>query len=67
MKRYLLFTGYNYYPSGGIEDLQAQSDNIEELKITAKQNKTVKRHDWYQIVDSQHLGIVSSGQLRIDE
>lgn len=30
MKRYLLFRGRDYYPSGGIDDLSGDFDTIEE-------------------------------------
>lgn len=32
MKRYLIFAGRHYYPSGGIDDLIADCDTIEDCK-----------------------------------
>ncbi len=32
MKRYLLFSGEDYYPQGGFEDLVFSSDSIDECK-----------------------------------
>lgn len=32
MKRYLLFAGDDYYPSGGFEDFITDADSIEELQ-----------------------------------
>ena len=32
MKRYLVFFGSNYYPSGGMGDFVGDFDNVEECK-----------------------------------
>ena len=32
MKRYWLFAGSNYYPSGGMEDFKECSDSLDYLK-----------------------------------
>jgi hypothetical protein len=34
--RYLLFECPTYYPSGGMDDLRASGDDLEELKVYAQ-------------------------------
>lgn len=36
MKRFMLFRGRNYYPSGGIDDLVGNYDTIDEAILVAK-------------------------------
>lgn len=48
MKRYLLFKGYEYYPSGGWLDFAGTFDTIAEAKTNAK------NCDWWHIVDSKN-------------
>ena len=54
MKRYLLFTGEYYYPSGGWRDFRDSFDTVEEAL-------TQSRGDWWHIVDSETGVIVISG------
>ena len=49
MKRYLLFAGYDYYPSGGMDDFKNDFDTIDEAIQYAKANKD----DWQHIYDQQ--------------
>lgn len=49
MKRYLLFSGDNYYPGGGWEDFRGDFDTVEAAKA-AKLDQH-KHDDWYHIVD----------------
>ena len=49
MKRYLLFAGYDYYPSGGMGDFKNDFDTIDEAMQYAKANKD----DWQHIYDQQ--------------
>lgn len=49
MKRFLLFTGDNYYPSGGWGDFQKDFDTLEEATNYMGHNYNV---DWFQVVDS---------------
>lgn len=49
MKRFLLFSGYNYYPNGGWLDLKGSYDTIEEVNDAIVTNPS---DDWYQIVDT---------------
>ena len=50
-KRYLLFYGDAYYPSGGWDDFKGYFDTVEEaLKEVSKGSF---KPDWYQIVDDE--------------
>jgi hypothetical protein len=50
MKRYLLFAGELYYPSGGWDDFVNSFDTIEECM--AAETNTTSGYDWAQIVDT---------------
>jgi hypothetical protein len=55
--RYLLFAGYNYYPSGGWDDfVGSYSDLMTALGAAAN-----LRQDWWHIVDIVTMDIVKSG------
>lgn len=56
MKRYLLFTGYDYYPDGGWSDFKESFDSLEEA-IAASQ-KSPYYCDWNQVVDTETMEIV---------
>jgi len=58
MKRYLLFTGNDYYPDGGWGDFAGDFDTIEEIKYTEK----YMVEDWYQIVDTETMLVVYKTQ-----
>lgn len=45
IKRYLLFAGSNYYPSGGLDDLRDISDDFDLLV------KEGKSYNWFNILD----------------
>jgi hypothetical protein len=48
MKRYLVFCGDSYYPSGGMNDFAGDADTREEyLAIVA-----LKTCDWWHVYDS---------------
>ena len=49
MKKYLLFCGYNYYPSGGFRDFQSSHDTEQEAEKAALKTKFT----WYQVVDAE--------------
>lgn len=54
MKRYLLFCGYQYYPSGGWEDFAGSYDSIREAILSI-----IDIHfDWYHIVDTETMDII---------
>lgn len=48
MKRYLLFAGSHYYPSGGWDDFKDSFDTIETALSVAVNYEL----DWYHIVDT---------------
>lgn len=55
MKRYLVFAGYDYYPSGGWDDFQSDHETAEEAHAAVR-TLVVKSHDWYQVVDLETGG-----------
>ena len=52
MKRYLLFYGDNYYPSGGWGDFHGSFDTIQEAQQVFLKTDSPWKPDWYQIVDT---------------
>jgi hypothetical protein len=57
MKRYLLFCGDIYYPSGGWDDFVNYYDTIEE----AREAVSKMPHDWWQIVDTTTMNMIVEG------
>lgn len=57
MKRYLVFAGSFYYPSGGAEDFIFATDDLKEAKNKTKQNKK-DGFDWSHIFDNETLAII---------
>lgn len=55
MKRYLLFNGSNYYPSGGWRDFAGCFDDLEYAIEVAKHMYC----DWWHIVDTEDDRIVA--------
>ncbi len=51
MKRFLLFTGFNYYPSGGWDDFANSFDTAEEAKVVGEHFINNQCGDWAHIVD----------------
>lgn len=47
VKRFVLFAGEQYYPSGGWEDYDSSFDTLEEAKTRAQEVTS----DWRDIVD----------------
>lgn len=54
MKRYLVFIGDNYYPSGGWDDFAGYANNLEEAHAIRDSSKD---SEWCQIVH------VASGEV----
>jgi hypothetical protein len=58
-KRYLLFTGRNYYPGGGWEDFVAAFDEYAAAVAEGQARTTYgtmgRDSDWYQVVDLHTL------------
>lgn len=46
MKKYALFAGSKYYPSGGWLDFQGSFDSVDEAQGSIR-----LYHEWWQIVD----------------
>jgi hypothetical protein len=52
VKRYLLFSGDTYYPSGGWQDFVDSFDTQEEADARGRIERS-NGHDWYHVVDAQ--------------
>lgn len=52
MKRYLLFKGAEFYPSGGWDDFEGDYETIQEAKDNTQDC------DWWQIVDTQTGSVI---------
>ncbi len=52
MKRYLLFAGSCYYPSGGWSDFENSFDTLEEA-VDAAESLNVTKADWAHIIDKE--------------
>ena len=61
-KKYLLFAGEYYYPSGGFHDFKGSFDTIRDVL-----SNVWDYHDWYHIVDSETLEIIKDGSKDDDE
>ena len=53
MKRYLLFSGDNYYPSGGWYDFDESFDSLEGAREHIEKLKKEHHPDWAHIVDTE--------------
>ncbi len=53
VKRFVLFAGSDYYPSGGWDDFRSSHDTIEEA-IAAAALPHRWGTDWWQVVDIQN-------------
>jgi hypothetical protein len=70
MKRFLLFAGENYYPSGGMEDFINSFDSEQEAKdwynknqIAAKSNPDLEEYEWLHIWDCTESKIIYENQV----
>jgi len=66
MNRYLLFSGDDYYPSGGWQDFRGDFETIEKAKEHFLVDKDGNR-DWMHVVDSTDGRIVFRGSYDEDE
>lgn len=57
MKNFLVFMGYNYYPSGGWDDFYASFDTYDDAISEVK--KEALNRDWVQIVDMQSTRVTT--------
>jgi hypothetical protein len=59
MNRYLLFAGYDYYPSGGWNDFRGDFENLDVAVDQARQGdkmwgaKSRRDWDWWHVIDIQ--------------
>ncbi len=53
MKRYWLFAGNYYYPSGGMGDFQESFEDSDLLHKYFNENREDKFWDWGQILDTK--------------
>lgn len=65
MKRYLLFAGHTYYPSGGRNDFKGDFDCIQDAVQWIEDEKAnVKEYwghlDWWHVVDGADFMIVKT-------
>jgi len=58
-KKYFLFAGWDYYPSGGLEDLMGSFDSPEEAKGEAR-----AKYDWAEIATIDENGELVRAQFR---
>jgi len=56
MKRFLVFSGQSYYPSGGFQDFDSAHDTFEEAQ--AARQALHSQYGWSQIADLTTLSIV---------
>jgi hypothetical protein len=61
MKRYLVFAGQEYYPSGGWDDFHDSFDDLEQARKAANEWVSDSGFYWWQIVDLTVGTIVAEG------
>ncbi len=67
LKRFWLFGGIKFYPSGGLEDFKKSYDSLEEAVHDAERKEFSSieyshmhdRLEWYQILDTQINEVVT--------
>jgi len=57
MKRFLVFSSYNYESSGGWKDILGDADTLEEAEDMGR--AVLHHHDWWHVVDIQEQRVVS--------
>ena len=55
MKRFLLFAGEEYYPSGGWYDFRGAFDTVEEAKLAVFKLRGCENGYWSQIIDTETM------------
>ncbi len=58
MKRFLVFAGETYYPSGGFQDFISAHDELSQAQETRLKSHSI--YGWSHIVDLQSLKIIES-------
>jgi hypothetical protein len=61
VKRYIVFAGLTYYPSGGWKDFVSEHDTKEEAIASAKKALDIDQggFDWAQILDCKDQVLVT--------
>ena len=54
--KYIIFSGMNYYPSGGWEDFFDTADTLKEAKISYENGITI--NGWAHVVDMSNKTII---------
>jgi len=62
MKRFLLFAGSDYYPSGGWGDFNSDHDTALEAVLAAAELEDGT--DWWQVIDTQTKSVVHTGHRK---
>lgn len=57
MKRYLVFAGNDYYPSGGWKDLKGDAHSKDAALLMVANLSC----DWWQIVDTETRAVIHEG------
>ena len=52
MKRYMTFSGYRYYPGGGMDDFKGDFDTLDEAITFIKGLANENCHDWLHVWDT---------------
>jgi hypothetical protein len=63
LRRYLLFMGHNYYPSGGWNDFEASFDTLKDAMTKARDEEESYCGGWWQIVDLRSGELVDRGSI----
>lgn len=68
LKRYLLFVGDKYYPSGGMKDFKGDFDSLNEAQriFRSKKEEYCYRsgYSWYHILDQETRKICSGSDSK---
>ena len=62
MKRYMLFTGEEYYAKGGMHDFVMSDNNPKELSNYAKEKIEKDLIDWWHIYDTKECKIIEKSK-----
>ena len=61
-KPYMLFSGSNFYPSGGWDDFKGYFSSIEDAKLWLQKNEPNAHHMWAHIVYNHKIILWASCQ-----
>ena len=59
MKRYMLFSGFDCYPNGGMDDFYGSYNLSSEANIAGNELIQFKNHDWWNVYDLHNMKYVS--------